>query len=636
MTSGKFTMQVLAYSLVVIGLSFAAHAQTLAPLALSHPGLLNDSASMPWYSANALAGVNGYAQGYNEIATATDNAGALFINHVPHPAVVYTAVHWSLPGPARDCLDDGKAMYGNMLLYETTGNLVYATKAKEIINAWSYTMTSLAQANGTPANPATDRKQDYMLYSSYTWPTFLWGAEMLRNVPAAGWTAADQNKFASLLTGVIRPAVESPGNYLVNNWGSWRVGCKLTMAAYLNDYTRFYQSQEDWRRQLDAYIKSDLYGEMSRDLWHSQMGIAPLVASAEAALKQGIDLFSYDNNRLYKTIEYQAQFCIGDTTNWPFSTGPNMGTQTTGETLWNMYQTAYHHYHDRLGLPCPNMERVLASMTVRNNNTEAYQPEDFLRMGYGTLTHYGDPQLMAAIAGFDKLQNLQTDLGFTINSGTAAIITDPTWTYLVNDENNNPVPARNGVLELSGTGGASVTRHIRAYRQLDLDMDLDFRTAGTLMILLDGHELATINAPASGSGLNSFGHFQQSFNLADFDIAGGDNLDLTLELLGGSSSHDVLVDNLIAQSLPQWGDVNRDDSVNVIDLGILATNYGKSSNTTWLLGDFNGDGAVDVVDLGLLATWYDQTTPGFGSTTLPEPMCISMLMAGSIAVFRKR
>ncbi len=55
------------------------------------------------------------------------------------------------------------------------------------------------------------------------------------------------------------------------------------------------------------------------------------------------------------------------------------------------------------------------------------------------------------------------------------------------------------------------------------------------------------------------------------------------------------------------GDANGDKVVNVVDLGILATNYGLSGKT-WADGDFNGDGLVNVVDLGILATHYGETS----------------------------
>jgi hypothetical protein len=60
------------------------------------------------------------------------------------------------------------------------------------------------------------------------------------------------------------------------------------------------------------------------------------------------------------------------------------------------------------------------------------------------------------------------------------------------------------------------------------------------------------------------------------------------------------------------GDANKDGSVDVGDLGILAANYG-GSNKSWGQGDFNGDKLVDVGDLGILAAHYGQ-----GTTNLAE------------------
>jgi hypothetical protein len=71
---------------------------------------------------------------------------------------------------------------------------------------------------------------------------------------------------------------------------------------------------------------------------------------------------------------------------------------------------------------------------------------------------------------------------------------------------------------------------------------------------------------------------------------------------------------------PIPGDANKDDMVNVGDLGILAANYGRNLETEnidasewWGLGDFNGDGEVNVGDLGILAANYGSSSSGFAA-----------------------
>jgi hypothetical protein len=56
------------------------------------------------------------------------------------------------------------------------------------------------------------------------------------------------------------------------------------------------------------------------------------------------------------------------------------------------------------------------------------------------------------------------------------------------------------------------------------------------------------------------------------------------------------------------GDANRDRTVDITDLGILATNW-QQSPKAFSQGDFSYDGTVDITDLGILATNWQQDVP---------------------------
>ncbi|HSV14630.1 MAG TPA: PEP-CTERM sorting domain-containing protein, partial [Tepidisphaeraceae bacterium] len=59
------------------------------------------------------------------------------------------------------------------------------------------------------------------------------------------------------------------------------------------------------------------------------------------------------------------------------------------------------------------------------------------------------------------------------------------------------------------------------------------------------------------------------------------------------------------------GDADLSGTVDVGDLGKLATSYGAvTTGATWFQGDFTYDGTVDVADLGALATNYGTTLVG--------------------------
>jgi len=113
-------------------------------------------------------------------------------------------------------------------------------------------------------------------------------------------------------------------------------------------------------------------------------------------------------------------------------------------------------------------------------------------------------------------------------------------------------------------------------------------------------------------------------------------------MTNNSNGNDRLLydfDNVYTQhaAAPVPGDANGDGKVNVVDLGILATNYGRSDLNPppyWTFGDFNGDGNVNVVDLGILATNYGY---GMGSSAaVPEPMSLGLVGLGALGLIRRR
>jgi len=83
------------------------------------------------------------------------------------------------------------------------------------------------------------------------------------------------------------------------------------------------------------------------------------------------------------------------------------------------------------------------------------------------------------------------------------------------------------------------------------------------------------------------------------------------------------------------GDVDDDDDCDLDDLGILAGNYDTTSGMVWADGDLDQDGDVDLDDLGVLAGNYDnEYVPP--SSTVPEPISLSLLGLGGLALLRRR
>lgn len=83
-------------------------------------------------------------------------------------------------------------------------------------------------------------------------------------------------------------------------------------------------------------------------------------------------------------------------------------------------------------------------------------------------------------------------------------------------------------------------------------------------------------------------------------------------------------------------DANSDGRADFMDLGRLATNYGRTGRT-WRDGDFTGDRKVDHLDLGILATHYNQQyDPPKVAVGIPEPTTALLLLAAPTCLLRRR
>ena len=87
------------------------------------------------------------------------------------------------------------------------------------------------------------------------------------------------------------------------------------------------------------------------------------------------------------------------------------------------------------------------------------------------------------------------------------------------------------------------------------------------------------------------------------------------------------------------GDANGDGKVDINDLTIVLTNYGRTA-MVWSQGDFNDDGKVDINDLTIVLANYNQTLNASGRVAaVPEPSSVLLLALahfGLLAGARRR
>jgi len=100
-----------------------------------------------------------------------------------------------------------------------------------------------------------------------------------------------------------------------------------------------------------------------------------------------------------------------------------------------------------------------------------------------------------------------------------------------------------------------------------------------------------------------------------------------------SADMDILIHDLVETTVglgTEYGDFNLDGKIDTVDLTILGTYFGVG--TSWSQGNANCDTTVDTVDLTILGTYF-----GFvASSPIPEPVTISLLGFGGLAMLRRK
>ncbi|MET7571479.1 alginate lyase family protein [Streptomyces sp. NPDC005492] len=327
----------------------AAAAQDDTGTTFTHPGLLHTADDLARMKAAVTAKQSPVYDGYLALAAHARSSSSYAVQNTGQITT------WGR-GPANyqnQAVADSAAAYQNALLWAVTGDTAHADKARDILNAWSASLTGITGADG----PLGAGLQAFK---------FVNAAELLRHTGYDGWSAADIARCEESFLRVWYPALSCYALYANGNWDLTSLQSLLAIGVFceeptlFHDALRFAAAGAGNGSVLHRIVTAAGQGQESgRDQGHEQLAVGLLADAAQVAWNQGVDLWGFDDNRILANVEYAARYNLGGDV--PFvpdldRTGKYIKLTVSAISrgpLPPIYEMAYAHYAGVRGLDTP-------------------------------------------------------------------------------------------------------------------------------------------------------------------------------------------------------------------------------------------------------------------------------------------
>ncbi|MGX1563962.1 alginate lyase family protein [Streptomyces sp. NPDC055506] len=326
-----------------------ARAATARPRAFTHPGLLHSADDLARMKTAVAAKETPIYDGYLALSAHARSKSTYTVQNTGQ------ITSWGR-GPTNfqnQAVADSAAAYQTALMWCLTGERAYADKARDILNAWSASLTAVTGADG----PLGAGLQAFK---------FVNAAELLQYTGYDGWAKEDIARCKESFLRVWYPAISGYMLYANGNWDLTSVQSILAIGVFCEEPALFedalrFAAAGAGNGSVPHRIVTDAGQgqESGRDQGHEQLAGGLLADAAQVAWNQGVDLYAFDDNRLLKNVEYAARYNLGGDV--PFvpdldRTGKYIKTSVSAVgrgTLPPIYEMAYAHYAGVRGLDTP-------------------------------------------------------------------------------------------------------------------------------------------------------------------------------------------------------------------------------------------------------------------------------------------
>jgi hypothetical protein len=366
-----------------------------APATFAHPGMLHQFGELNRAKVRATAGADPWLAGWNRLIGNRHAQSTWKAN--PQATVIRggTGQNYQI------MYNDIHAAYQNALRWKIAGETANGDAARDILNAWSATLTTLTG------------NADRYLASGIYGMQFANAAELMRDYPGF-----DLERFKQMMLDVFYPLnnrflIEHNGACITNYWANWdlcNMASIMAIGILCDDRAKYDQALDYFENGAgNGSIKNAVpfvydaeglaqWQESGRDQGHSIMGIGLMGAICEMAWAQGDDLYGYDDNRFMKAAEYVAKYNLGQDvpfTTYTWGTGQNCAyrEQTVISDVGRgqsrpVWDVLHYHYARRRRLSVPHITAIAEKGRPEGGGGD-YGPNSggFDQLGYGTLLY---------------------------------------------------------------------------------------------------------------------------------------------------------------------------------------------------------------------------------------------------------
>ncbi|WP_199549088.1 alginate lyase family protein [Streptomyces sp. N35] len=373
----------------------AGAAPTPKARTFSHPGLMNAHGELNRAKVKVAAGADPWLTGWQRL-TANPHAQSTW---TPRP--VATVVRGGTGQNYVQLYRDIHAAYQNALRWKIAGSREHGDRARDILNAWSATLTTV-----------TGNADRFLAAGLYGWQ-FANAAELVRDYPGFE-LARFQNMLKTAFLPLNQQFLSGHNDACITNyWANWdlcTLASLMAIGIFCDDealydqaltYLKTGEGNGAFAKAIPFVYEDEglaQWQESGRDQGHTMMGMGQLGALCEMAWNQGDDLYGYDDNRFMKAAQYVAKYNLGQDvpfTEYTWGTGRNCAhrehtvisdvARGQARPVWDLL---HFHYARRRRLSVPYITAIAEKGRAEGGGGD-YGPNSggFDQLGFGTLLY---------------------------------------------------------------------------------------------------------------------------------------------------------------------------------------------------------------------------------------------------------